>query len=361
MTRVLMLGPVDSPHLAAMALAMHERGHEVMAAGHSTPSMPSLGLEEAGIAVLAAGDRPRKLGSNVDRYADWLRELVREARPDIVHAHWFHVYPYIAAAAGVSPFLATPWGSDVYLRQEVREKANRVAAETAAAVTEHTPAMRRRMLELGADPERLAHIRWGVDLSRFEPPGDRAAERAALGFGEGPLVLSPRGYGDVYNVGVLLEAFDLLADRHPDVQLALMGPRAEKPTLPDLRHADRVRVVEWVPYEQVARYLGVADACVSIPSSDGSPNAVWEAMACGCPCVVSDLPWLEGMIERDADALVVPIDAEETALALERLLGDPALARQLATRGRSLVEREHDRRVHMDRLSALYDELAGMA
>jgi glycosyltransferase involved in cell wall biosynthesis len=357
MARVLMLGPVDSPHLATIALAMRERGHEVMAAGHSTPGMPSLGLPEAGVPVLAAGERPRKLGSNVEHYAEWLRGLVSEARPDVIHAHWFHVYPYIAAAAGLSPLVATPWGSDVYLRQEVREAANRAAVAGAAAVTEHTPMMRRRMLELGAGAERLVHVRWGIDLELFKPPADKARERAALGFGPGPLVLSPRGYGEIYNVDVILEAFDLLADRLPDAQLALMGPRAEKPDLPRLRHGDRVRVVDWVPSREVPRHFGVADACVSIPSSDGSPNAVWEAMACGCPCVVSDLPWLEGMLERDAEALVVPIEAEAVAAALERLLGDAGLAASLSARGRARVEAEHDRSVHMDRLSALYTEL----
>ena len=81
-----------------------------------------------------------------------------------------------------------------------------------------------------------------------------------------------------------------------------------------------------VPYEQMAAYYQAADVCVSIPSSDSSPRSVWEAMACGCPVVVSDLPWVHELIEPGCDALTVPIDAGALALAIDRILGDRELA-----------------------------------
>jgi glycosyltransferase involved in cell wall biosynthesis len=128
--------------------------------------------------------------------------------------------------------------------------------------------------------------------------------------------------------------------------------------LGELPFAERVHVVGHVPYERMASYYGAADACVSIASSDSSPRSVFEAMACGTPCVISDLPWVHEQIADGREALVVPIGVAAVADALRRLLSDAALAGGIASHGRALVEREHDRAVLMDRLAKTYERLA---
>jgi glycosyltransferase involved in cell wall biosynthesis len=104
-------------------------------------------------------------------------------------------------------------------------------------------------------------------------------------------------------------------------------------------------------------YYRVADACVSIASSDSAPRSVFEAMACGAPCVISDLPWVHEQIGDEREALIVPIEAEAVAAALRRLLADAELSAGLAARARDFVEREHDQVVHMDRLADSYRSL----
>jgi glycosyltransferase involved in cell wall biosynthesis len=76
--------------------------------------------------------------------------------------------------------------------------------------------------------------------------------------------------------------------------------------------------------------------------------------------VVSNLPWVGEQLEDGHTALVVDISADAIAAAVERVLGDPALAARLAAEGRALAEREHDRERQMDRLAGMYHELARM-
>jgi glycosyltransferase involved in cell wall biosynthesis len=109
--------------------------------------------------------------------------------------------------------------------------------------------------------------------------------------------------------------------------------------------------------EELADYFRAASVCVSIPSSDSSPRSVWEAMACGCPCVLSDLPWVHESIVDGREALVTTIDARAVADAIGRVLRDPALAAPLAVHGRALVERDHDRASQIDQLVAEYHAL----
>jgi glycosyltransferase involved in cell wall biosynthesis len=117
-------------------------------------------------------------------------------------------------------------------------------------------------------------------------------------------------------------------------------------------------VVGRIAYEQLLDYFRAADVCLSIPDTDSAPRSVWEAMACGCPCVLSDLPWVHEQIRSGEHALVTRIDPSEVADAIVRLLEDPGLRDAIVARARALVESHHDTAVQMDRLEDMYARLA---
>jgi glycosyltransferase involved in cell wall biosynthesis len=170
-------------------------------------------------------------------------------------------------------------------------------------------------------------------------------------------VLSPRSLAPVYNIPTILAAFERVGDDLPDAQLVLKHMAVTDSRLGELPHPDRVHLVGHVPYETMADYYRAADVCVSIASSDSSPRSAWEALACGCPLVVSDLPWVHELIEPDRHAVVVPIDSAAVAAAIGRVLSDQPLAARLAAEGRTLVEEHRDSRAEMDRLADAYRAL----
>jgi glycosyltransferase involved in cell wall biosynthesis len=354
-TRLLMLGPVNHPHVEHLALALHERGLDVTVAGHAETDLPPSALPAAGVRVLAAPAAPRRTPSGAASHVRWIRRLDRELRPGVVHAHWLCGYAALAAVAGASPLVAMAWGSDVLRANGLRTLANRIALRRSHVAMADSRALLQRLVELGARRDATVLVNWGVDLQAFAPPnGARPDLRRRLGLGPGPVILSPRSLTPVYNPETILAAFELVAEARPGAQLVMkhMGAGASP-----LAAAPNVRVVGHVPYERMASYYQAADVCVSIPSSDSSPRSVWEAMACGCPVVVSDLPWVRELITPGRDALVVPIDARAVAVALDRVLGDPELAGALGRRGRRLAEAHRDRRAEMDRLADVYRSL----
>jgi glycosyltransferase involved in cell wall biosynthesis len=96
-----------------------------------------------------------------------------------------------------------------------------------------------------------------------------------------------------------------------------------------------------------------------LPSAaEGLPNALLEALAVGVPSVVTDIPGTDEVVERDRDALMVPVD-DDLALgaAIERILSDPALGERLARAGRELVLREFDMERVVDRHVELFSSL----
>jgi glycosyltransferase involved in cell wall biosynthesis len=311
------------------------------------------------VRVVAAPLRARRTPAGGAAHVRWIRGLSRELRPDVVHAHWMCGYAAYAALAGASPLVAMAWGSDVLRANRVRTLASRIAVRRAGVAMADSRALLDRLVELGARREATVLVNWGVDLETFSPAnGSRPALRERLGLEPGPVILSPRSLTPVYNPGTILAAFDLLADALPDAQLVLKHMGNGTPGLERIAASDRVHVVGHVPYERMAWYYQAADVCVSIPSSDSSPRSVWEAMACGSPMVISDLPWVRELITPERDALVVPVEAHAVSAAIRRVLEDRELAAALSHRGRRLAEAHRDRRAEMDRLADVYRGLA---
>lgn len=345
--RILMLGTLNTPHVEHLALAMHDRGHDVRVAGDVTPTYPPSRLPDAGVpaAVITV---PAVVA---------VRRMLRRLRPDVVHAHWLYGFAFLAALARARPLVVMAWGSDVLGANPRQLRQCRYALRHADLAMTDSAALLDRLVELGADPARTELVSWGVDLARFAPASDRGAIRRRLGLGEGPVVLSPRALTPVYNPGTVLDAYERAARRVPGLQLVLkhigQGEVALGRKLPD-----GVHVVGHVPYEEMPDWYQAADVVLSIPSSDSSPRSVWEAMACGVPCVVSDLPWVRELIEASTHALVVPVDADAVAEAIVTVVSDPATRERLAEAGRALAVETRDSKREMDRLSELYRGLA---
>jgi L-malate glycosyltransferase len=345
-----MLGAVNHPHVEHLALAMHERGFEVVVAGDTVHDLPPSTLP---LELRAAPARARSSVAGAAAHVRWIRGLLRELRPDVVHAHWLPGFAFFAAVAGAKPLVAMAWGSDVLRARRSQTLANRIALRRASVAMADSQALLDRLVALGAG--RCELVNWGVDLALFRP-GDRRALRAELGLGDGPVVLSPRSLMPVYNPRVIVDAWAQVAAERDDVQLVLKHMGVVREVLGQLPFPERVHVVGHVDYERMPAYYAAADACVSIASSDSAPRSVFEAMACGAPCVLSDLPWAHEQISDEA--LIVPIEAGAVAAALRRLLSEDDLAASIARRGRELVERHHDRAALMDRLAETYRGLA---
>ena len=87
--------------------------------------------------------------------------------------------------------------------------------------------------------------------------------------------------------------------------------------------------------------LAAADLSVLPSLSEGLPNAVLESMAAGVPVVATSVGGTPELVEDGVTGLLVPPrDAEALAVAIARLIGNPALARRFGEAGRRRV---HDR------------------
>jgi len=358
-----------SIHTQRFARNLLEMGHEVclMGFGPDQVAMPS-GVHHLG----PSAGLPRWARGKL-RWPSWawaVRRTVRELRPDVLHVHQVATGGWLGAATGYHPLLVTAWGSDLMVGAQ-RSRSQRVLARWALRRADYVTCVSQGLAEaalgLGAGPRKLEVAPWGVETAVYYPAQDRSVVRQRLGLGSGPVVLSVRSVKPVYNPLEIAHAIPEVLGECPQAQFVIRSHNSDARLLGQFREVVRaggaessVRYVGDLPDERdIAGLYRAADVAVSVPSSDGTPSSVLEALACGAVPVVSDLPSLHEWVEHEREALIVPLhDVQALSRAIIRLLSEDSLRRTMAASGADLVRRRADSRVWMRRYEEIYEGLA---
>jgi glycosyltransferase involved in cell wall biosynthesis len=220
------------------------------------------------------------------------------------------------------------------------------------------------------DPTRFVEIPNGVDVAHFHPNADQSEARARLGVRDtGPMLVFVGAMDAAHEhkggVAILLEAVARLADPKPILVLVGGGDRVQAyvARAERLGLSDVVRFVGWVPHSDLPGYLAAADIVVQ-PSQqiEQFGMVAIEAMACGTPVVVSNLPGVRQVV-RDAGGglLARPGDPDDLADRIACLLADRTERTRLGAIGRRSVSAAYDWAVIGRSLEGVYQRALGDA
>lgn len=312
---------------------------------HAASAVAGLGVEAQWVSYPAVPLVGRPFNGRLAAQA--IAPLLEAIAPDVVLAYW--VYPDGAAAVDWSvrhgvPVVVGSRGSDLRVPDRVTAWLSRRALQRADHV-----------LTVSADLGRIASARYGIPATRISVvpngcdtrvfhPQDRGAARAALGLPPaGAMVLYVGRLVAEKGLRELVDAIAMLGARGERVSLVLVG---EGPLEAELRtriasHGLQAQVSlagRHAP-AAVARWMAAADV-LALPSySEGHPNVLVEALACGRPAVSCPVGGVPEVIDPESGELVPPRDAAALADGLSRVLRrswDPAAL--AARHGRSWAE-----------------------
>ncbi len=383
--RLCIIANPNSIHTQRWVRFFARRGHEV----HLVGPNPLLASLPEDLQALLAGDRFHDLTQVTNRrkfrFAVWsltLRRILRAVRPDVLHAHQVTGAGWLGAGSGYHPLLVTSWGSDLLVsarRSPTQRRLAGLVLRRADYVTCVSQPLAEAAQALGVPASKVEVVHWGVDTEVFHP-GDASApsvsmtEAQALGSmtaeqsaTRGPLVLSIRAVRPIYNPLVIAQAIPTVLARRPDARFVVRTYSVDPELLAGFQ-----RIIAAAGAAHAVEYLGdlpddhaIADlyrqaaVVVSVPSSDGTPQSVLEAMACGAAPVVSDLPSLHDWVRHEQEGLVAPVgDTEALAAAILRLLDDEPLRASIRAAAVRLVQQQADSRLWMERYEQIYRQLA---
>ncbi len=293
-----------------------------------------------------------------------VRRIIRQIRPDIVHAHYLSSNGLMAALSGFHPLVVSARGTDVYSAMPRRMKRwmIRFVMGRAELVNVVSGDLRRCVLSLGVDAGKVLQLTQGVKAERFAV--DRRSRR------EGPpRIVCTRKHLPVYRCDQTVAALAAIAGRGVAFEMTFA---ATGPLEPELRRqveacglGDRVRFLGGFEQAELPAILADADVYVSASRWDGTSPALLEAMASGIVPVVSDIAGNREWLDAASGDLLFDhesIEAQVGCLLKAFEIAQDAGARvAVMERNRQRVMERGDWTTNMRTLAGHYERLIGLS
>jgi glycosyltransferase involved in cell wall biosynthesis len=284
-----------------------------------------------------------------------VRGMLRAFAPEVVNAHFLPNYGWLGALAGARPLVLTALGSDFLLvpqRSALHRWRTHEVLRRCDAVTSDAVVLTEAIRAFGVPAERILTVPLGIEAERFATIAERPAAPV--------VVLSTRRLEPVYDVGTLLDAWEMLGRAERDVLvLRIAGDGSEEAKLRERGLGLAVRFLGWLDMPRLDVQLRAAHIYVSTSQSDSTSVSLLEAMAAGCFPVVSDIPANREWVTDGETALFFrPGDAEGLARCLRRAASDAVLREHAAARNRQVIAERATWESNLRTVEELFERLA---
>lgn len=255
--------------------------------------------------------------------------LIADGGLDLIDAQFF--WPDGVAAQQVArelrlPYSAKARGGDISLWARRADTATLLleAAQGAAGMLAVADSLADDMASLGMPRARIVTHHTGIDPAQFRPV-DRREARAALGLpAHAPVILSVGALIPRKGQDHVIRALPLLP---PDCRYVIAGAGPDRERLTGMATKlgveDRLLFTGAVPNADLPALYAAADAMVLMSASEGLANVWVEALSCGTPLILSDIPPAHEIIDAPDAGRISASAPAELAAAITAMLATP--------------------------------------
>ena len=340
LVRSLEIGGAER-QLTQLAMGLHRRGHDVRV-GVFYRRGPLVGeLERAGIPIMDLAKNGRW---DLVAFLIRLRRQIRKSRPDVIYSFLGGANIIAGALRLFFPRLKIAWSvrsSDMDLSRydwthRLAARVEQLMSFLPDIIIANSTAGCDFAVKKGFPADRIEIIPNGIDTGRFRPDAPlRERQRNDWGLSEGQIAIGMLARLDpMKDHPTFLHAAAQLSRVRPDLHFVCAGDGPERRGLEFLAKQLGIagRVLFAGEAEPVAA-LNAFDLLCSSSITEGFPNAVAEAMACGVPCIATDVGD-SALIVGDTGAIVAPRAPESLALGILKELELLGADRRAAARQR---------------------------
>jgi L-malate glycosyltransferase len=295
---------------------------------------------------------------DVPRYVMGLRRIIKRIQPDLIHAGPIQSCAFIAVLTGFHPILTMSWGFD--LMKDVDRgwwwrQVTRYVLRFSDYFISDANVTRDKAVECGMNLDHTVVFPWGTDLEHFTPnPAPRISHN-------GFTLFCNRSWEPNYGVDIVARAFIKVARQREDVSLMLLGGGSQGVSIRQIIVAggvdERVSFPGHISNKELPRYYNMADLYISASHVDGSSVSLMEALACGLPCAVSDIPANKEWVEEGVNGWIFHDgEVEELARIILNAIENKAKLPKISANARASAEEKADWKKNFGKLLFAYEK-----
>ncbi len=359
--KLLLLSDTYSEHTEKWALGLAESGFQIGIFSFNKSSYPW--YEHPNITVFFEPDKKINAESNLTKlayfkYVTVLKKIIKQFKPDILHAHYATSYGLVGALSGFHPFIISAWGTDVMRfpqKNFVAKSILKYNFKRANAICATSETIKEYIQQISIKDVNV--IPFGVNCNVFkkkEVVSNYAKDNFVIG--------SIKPLESIYHIDVLIKSFGSIYKTNPQARLLIIGEGSEQAALEklvnELAIQDVVSFTGRIPFNEVSDYFNQLNVLVNISAYESFGVSVIEAMACQVPVIVSDTGGLKEIISNDSLGIKVPVgDEASTTQAIEQLIQSPTRCAELGKNGRQLVLEKYSWEVNLQQMIDIYKSL----
>lgn len=357
--RIVYLARASSIHTVRWVNQLTQRGHDIYIL--SISEADPLQWIDPGVKVIKLPfPRPHGYYLNVFK----TKKILRELKPDLLHAHYASGYGTLARQVKFHPLLLSVWGCDVLefpfqstLKKRIIKKNLRAAdylASTSHVMKEQTEKLIR--------PQNPVHITpFGVDCDTFKP-----IEKFRRSIREDEFIVGTVKYlGKPSGIEYLVRAFSILKENYTGtkrLRLIIAGDGSQKRKLEQLAEelniGQETTFLGNISHSEIPALLNRFSVTVFPSLWESFGVSIIEASACGLPVITSDVGGLPEVVQDGVTGLIVPReDPPAIAEAIGKLLDNKSLREEMGKSGRQFVLQHYEWHENVDRMEALYKKI----
>jgi glycosyltransferase involved in cell wall biosynthesis len=270
------------------------------------------------------------------------------------------------------PIILTVMGGDILPEQRFRGARTwliKKMLDAADVITSKSSFIDEGLNRIGDYAHKIRRVTWGVDTQKFRPGLDVTFLRKRLNIQPDDLVVfCPRICQPFYNQHLIIQAFaDFTMRSEPRIKFKLIVSELFADAAYDRKLrtlvaksglTEEVRFVGTIRHQEMPAYFNLADIMVAIPPSDGMPQSLYEAMACGTYPVLGNLRQYKELIQDGVNGRLVPVgDIRTLAEVIIHSALDPQQRERAAVINRQRIMEMADKDVQERLVNIIYDEV----
>lgn len=240
-----------------------------------------------------------------------VKKILREIKPDLLHAHYATSYGIVGALTGFHPYIITGLGTDLLISPGssfLYRMLIRYALKRADWITVMSEQMQEAVMKLLPEANKLSIVRFGIDPEIFHPKGRNVPTDKFV-------ITSTRNFEPVYNIELLLNALGQIKTKISNLSVNLIGAgtlrsKLEKMTI-DLGLSHIVKFHGKLQQPEIANILRQSHLFATTSLSDGNNVSLNEAMACGTVAIATDIAANREWVRNEVNGFLVPTDKPE--------------------------------------------------